>query len=157
MRYWVKRYIVCKCINNDQYKWVSFRGWLNWSFCVKWDSMVESKTLSFKVLFFCDLLLIWVRFLLNWQTKQSLKNTLIHIGALGKWKLWIQLEYVFSDPECPLVCRICEVMNAINIIHKGRQGNLKAGAWYSKITVFSFDFCEVSKECFSLRLWYQLW
>ena len=38
----------------------------------------------------------------------------------------MKLEYVFSDPECPLVCRVCEVLNAINIILKGRQGTLKS-------------------------------
>ena len=42
-------------------------------------------------------------------------------------KFWIKLEYDFSDPECPLVCKACEVLNAINIILKGKHGTLKSG------------------------------
>ena len=30
------------------------------------------------------------------------------------------------------------MMNAINIILRGRQGTLKSGVWYSKRSVFSF-------------------
>ena len=33
----------------------------------------------------------------------------------------------FSDPECPLVCKVCEVLNANNIILKGSHGTLKLG------------------------------
>ena len=32
--------------------------------------------------------------------------------------------------------RVCEVLNAINIILKGRHGTLKHGVSYSKISVF---------------------
>ena len=38
------------------------------------------------------------------------------------------MEYVFSDPNFPLVFRVCDVLNAIKIILKGRQGTLKSSA-----------------------------
>ena len=50
----------------------------------------------------------------------------------------MKLENVFSDPECPLVFSICDVVNDINIKLKGRQGTLKSGVLFSKISVFSF-------------------
>ena len=50
----------------------------------------------------------------------------------------MKLEYVFSDPEYPLVWSVCEELNAINIILEGRHGTLKSGVWYSKMSVFSF-------------------
>ena len=63
MRYWVECYIVSKCINYNHYIWVSFwrRGY--WFFCIKWDSVVKRKALSFKILFFCYLFLMWVWFI----------------------------------------------------------------------------------------------
>ena len=39
----------------------------------------------------------------------------------------MKFEYVFSDPECPFVCCVCDMLNAINIILRGRQGTLKSG------------------------------
>ena len=38
----------------------------------------------------------------------------------------MKLECVFSDPECPLVLSVCDGLNAINIILKGRQGTLES-------------------------------
>ena len=35
---------------------------------------------------------------------QSLHNTFIQCGAFGRSKFRIKFEYVFSAPECPLVC-----------------------------------------------------
>ena len=35
-------------------------------------------------------------------------------------------EYVFSDPECPFVFCVWEMLNAISIILKGRQGFLES-------------------------------
>ena len=32
----------------------------------------------------------------------------------------------FSDPECPFVFKVWEVLNAIEIILKGRHGTLKS-------------------------------
>ena len=49
----------------------------------------------------------------------------------------MKFEYVFSDPECPLVCNEWEVRKAISIILKGRHGTLISDVWYSKISVFS--------------------
>ena len=49
----------------------------------------------------------------------------------------MKFEYVFSDAECPLVCRVCGVWKAISIILRGRQGTLRSDVWYSKISVFS--------------------
>ena len=43
----------------------------------------------------------------------------------------------FSDPECPLIFSVCDVMNAINIILKGRQGTFKSGVCYSNRSVIS--------------------
>ena len=37
-----------------------------------------------------------------------------------------KFEYVFSDPECPLVFCVSEMLKAINIIIKGRQGTLES-------------------------------
>ena len=49
----------------------------------------------------------------------------------------MKMEYVFSDPECPLVCNEWEVWKAISIILKGGQGTLRSDVWYSRISVFS--------------------
>ena len=38
-----------------------------------------------------------------------------------------KIKYVFSDPECPFVCKVCEVLNAFNNILKWRHGTLKLG------------------------------
>ena len=57
---------------------------------------------------------------------QSLHNTFIQIGAFGKSKFCVKFEYVFSDPECPLVFCVCEMLKAINIILKGRQGTVES-------------------------------
>ena len=32
----------------------------------------------------------------------------------------------FSDPECPLVFCVCEMLKAINILLEGRQGILES-------------------------------
>ena len=50
----------------------------------------------------------------------------------------MKFEYVFYEPDCPLVCSVCEVWKAKRIILKGRQGSLRSGVWFSKISVFSF-------------------
>ena len=41
-------------------------------------------------------------------------------------KFWAKFEYVFSDPECPLVFYVCEILKAIIIILQGRQGTLES-------------------------------
>ena len=43
---------------------------------------------------------------------------------LGK-KNRMKLEYVFSDPECPLIFSVCGGLNAFKIILKGRQSTFK--------------------------------
>ena len=57
----------------------------------------------------------------------SLHNTLIQIGAFGMEKICVKFEYVFSDPECPFVFCMCDMLNTINIILRGRRGTLKSG------------------------------
>ena len=49
----------------------------------------------------------------------------IQVGAFGKQKFCVKFEYVFSDPECPLVFCVCEMLKAIRIILKGRQGTVE--------------------------------
>ena len=39
----------------------------------------------------------------------------------------LDTKHDFSDPECTLVFSVYDVVNAINIILKGRQGTLKSG------------------------------
>ena len=58
---------------------------------------------------------------------QLLQNTLIQIGAFGKRRFCVKFECVFSDPECPFVCCVWDMLNAISIILRGRQGTLKSG------------------------------
>ena len=36
----------------------------------------------------------------------------------------MKFEYVFSDPDCPLMFRVCEILKAIRIILRGRQGTV---------------------------------
>ena len=36
----------------------------------------------------------------------------------------MKFEYVFSDPECPLMFCVCEILKAMRIILKGRQGTV---------------------------------
>ena len=43
----------------------------------------------------------------------------------------------FSDPECPLIFCVCEILKAIRIILKGRQGTVDSFRLYSKRSVFS--------------------
>ena len=43
----------------------------------------------------------------------------------------------FSDPECPLIFCICEILKAIRIILKGRHGTVDSFRLYSKRSVFS--------------------
>ena len=59
----------------------------------------------------------------------------------------------FSDPECPLIFCVCEILKAIRIILKGRQGTVDSFRLYSKRSVFSLivvfvKFAKVSEECF---------
>ena len=49
----------------------------------------------------------------------------------------MKLEYVFSDPECPLINSVCDVINAINIIRKGGQGTFMSSVRYSKRSIIS--------------------
>ena len=49
----------------------------------------------------------------------------------------MKFEYVFSDPECPLMFCVCEILKAIRIILKGRQGTVDSFNWYSRRFVFS--------------------
>ena len=49
----------------------------------------------------------------------------------------MKFEYVFSDPECPLIFCVCEILKAMRIILKGRQGTVDSFKWYSKRSVFS--------------------
>ena len=44
----------------------------------------------------------------------------------------------FSDLVCPFVLSLCDILNAISIILKGRPSTFKSGVWYSKRSVFSF-------------------
>ena len=46
-------------------------------------------------------------------------------------------EYVFSDPECPLMFCVCEILKAMRIILKERQGIVDSFNWYSRRSVFS--------------------
>ena len=41
------------------------------------------------------------------------------------------------ETECPLVFCVCEMLKAINILLKGRQGTLESFNLYSKRSVFS--------------------
>ena len=84
---------VCKCINSNHYTWVFFwDGWYR-SFRIQWDSVIEIQTLSFKVLFFCNLFLMWVWFipLASYAIVTKCFNPI--------WCIWkkncIKLEYVF--------------------------------------------------------------
>ena len=52
-----------------------------------------------------------------------LLSKLVH---LGNKNFSLKFEYVFSDPECPLVFCVCEMLKAINIILKERQGTLES-------------------------------
>ena len=38
----------------------------------------------------------------------------------------MKFEYVFSDPEYPFVFCVCELLNAIHIILRGRQGTFES-------------------------------
>ena len=58
-----------------------------------------------------------------------LLSKLVH---LGNKKFCVKFEYVFSDPECPLIFCVCEMLKAINIILKGRQGTFESFKLYSK-------------------------
>ena len=49
----------------------------------------------------------------------------------------MKFEYVFSDPECPLIFCVCEILKAMRIILKGRQGTVDSFNWYSRTSVFS--------------------
>ena len=49
----------------------------------------------------------------------------------------MKFEYVFSDPECPLMFYVCEILKAMRIILKGRQGTVDSFNWYSRRSVFS--------------------
>ena len=61
--------------------------------------------------------------------------------------------FFFSDPECLFVFKVWEVLNAINIIFKGRHGTflIRCLIFYN-VCVFNYGgiikFSEVSKECF---------
>ena len=48
-----------------------------------------------------------------------------------------KFEYVFSDPECPLIFCVCEILKAIRIILIGRQGTVDSFKLYSKRSVVS--------------------
>ena len=49
----------------------------------------------------------------------------------------MKFEYVFSDPECPLMFCVCEILKAIRIILRGRHGTVDSFYWYSRRSVFS--------------------
>ena len=49
----------------------------------------------------------------------------------------MKFDYVFSDPECPLIFCVCEILKAMRIILKGRQGTVDSFKLYSKRSVFS--------------------
>ena len=49
----------------------------------------------------------------------------------------MKLDYVFSDPECPLMFCVFEMLKAMRIILKGRQGTVDSFNWYSRRSVFS--------------------
>ena len=51
-----------------------------------------------------------------------LLSKLVHLGK----KICVKIEYVFSDPECPLVFCVCEMLKAIRIILEGRQGTVES-------------------------------
>ena len=53
-------------------------------------------------------------------------------------KFCVKFEFVFSDPECPFVFCVCDILNAINIMLRGRQPTLESDVLYSKRSVFSF-------------------
>ena len=57
---------------------------------------------------------------------------------LEKKNFFMKFEYVFSDPECPLMFCVCEILKAMRIILKGRQGTVDSFNWYSRRSVFSF-------------------
>ena len=52
-----------------------------------------------------------------------LLSKLVH---LENKNFFVKFEYVFSDPECPLVFFVSEMLKAINIIIKARQGTLES-------------------------------
>ena len=52
-------------------------------------------------------------------------------------KFCMKFEYVFSDPECPLMFCVCEILKAIRIILRGRQGTVDSFNCYSRRSVFS--------------------
>ena len=62
-----------------------------------------------------------------------LLSKLVHLEE----KFCIKFEYVFSDPECPLIFCVCEILKAIRIILKGRHGTVDLFRLYSKRSVFS--------------------
>ena len=57
-----------------------------------------------------------------------LLSKLVHLGKRN---------FVFSDPECPLMFCVCEMLKAMRIILKGRQGTVDSFNWYSRRSVFS--------------------
>ena len=52
-------------------------------------------------------------------------------------EICMKFEYVFSDPECPLMFCVCEILKAMRIILKGRQGTVDSFNLYSRRSVFS--------------------
>ena len=69
---------------------------------------------------------------------QPLHSFLLQIRAFGKKNFCGKFDYVFSDPECPFVFCVCDMLNAINIMLKERQGTFESFNCYSKLSVFSF-------------------
>ena len=63
--------------------------WLKYFFC-------PLKCCFFAICFWCG------KILFNWHVIQSLhcKVIFIEIGAFGKLKILMKIEYVFSDPTC---------------------------------------------------------
>ena len=57
---------------------------------------------------------------------QSLHNFLFKLGHLERKNFCGKFEYVFSDPECLFVFCVCDMLNAINIKLKGRQGTFES-------------------------------
>ena len=112
--------------------------------------------MSFKILFLCYLFFdldkaCSIDFLYNLCIILSSK-----LERLENKNFVLNSNMFFSDPECPFVFCVREMLNAINIILKRRQGTLESSNCYSKSSVFSFivvllNFC----VCF-LKLWYQL-
>ena len=53
MGYNVDCYVMRKCINFYRNIWISFWWGVYRAFCIKGDSLIETKTLSFRILFLC--------------------------------------------------------------------------------------------------------